>query len=68
MDEFEVQLEFTIKSDLNEAFGFYAILTKDEFREEDLTKSWLGYRTDYPGIGVYVIMNKTTKKWHVVTL
>lgn len=44
------------------------ILTRDDFREKDFETSWLGYRTDYPGVGVYVFKNNMNGKWYVMTL
>ena len=40
---------------MEDAFGFQIVLTKNEFRGEDFEKSWLGYRTDYLGIGIYIL-------------
>lgn len=56
MQEFEVQVEFTLNSDFN-PLGFSLHLLRDEFREEDFAQSTFGYRSDFHGIGLYVFRN-----------
>ena len=41
--EFEVDLEFTIQSELDEARGFMVLLTHQPMREEEMTDSHIGY-------------------------
>ena len=42
--EFEIQLEFTIRSDLDKARGFMTLLTQHEMQEDEFLDSVLGYR------------------------
>jgi len=57
MQEFEVQVEFTLNSDKNGSLGLSLHLMRDDFKEEDFSQSTFGYRSDFHGIGLYVFRN-----------
>jgi len=42
--DFEVDLEFTVRSDLDSARGFMVLLTQQEMLEEEFMESQIGYR------------------------
>ena len=68
-ENFEIELEFTIASDLNKSRGFMMMLTTTEIQETDIEQSHIGYKTDYEGIGVMVFRhNARENKWFVMTL
>lgn len=52
--DFEIDLEFTVKSELDEARGFMVLLTQQEMLEEEFMNSSIGYRQNYEGIAVYI--------------
>ena len=56
MQEFEVQVEFTLNSSPT-PLGFSLHLLRDEFKEEDFSQSTFGYRSDFHGICLYVFRN-----------
>ena len=66
--KFETQIEFSLASEQEDVFGFQVVFQESQFSEEDFTRSWLGYKTDYAGVGVYVFYNHMTRKWQVMTL
>jgi len=67
--EFEVDLEFTIRSSLDQARGFMVLLTQQPVTEDELMASHIGYRQDYEGIGVYVFRHPAREnKWFAMTL
>ena len=53
-DVFEIELEFTVASELNSSRGFMVMLSQNEFQEEEFSDSQIGYRTDFEGFSVYV--------------
>ena len=61
--EFEIDIEFTIRSDLDQSLGFMALLTQHEMYEDEF-QARLGYRQNYEGIGVYVFRHPhKDNKW-----
>ena len=57
--DFEIEMEFTMQSDLHESRGFMVFLTQHEVLEEEIEQHELGYRQNYEGTAVYVFRNPT---------
>ena len=67
--EFEVELEFTVQSELDKANGFMTLLTQHEMYEAEFTESVIGYRQNFEGIGVFVFRHPhRDNKWFAMTL
>jgi len=67
--DFEVDVEFTIQSELDSARGFMILLTQQEMLEHEFTESLIGYRQNYEGIAVYVFRHPHREnRWFVMTL
>ncbi len=67
--EFEIELEFKVWNELEEARGFMVLLTQQEMLVEEFMESHIGYRQDYEGIGVYVFRHPgKDNAWQVMTL
>ena len=67
--EFEVEVEFTIQSDLIKSRGFMILLTQQQMLEEEFTESTVGYRQDYEGTALYIFRHPHRENnWFAMTL
>ena len=67
--DFEIEVEFTIQSPLDQARGFMLLLTQQEMLEQEFEESTIGYRQNYEGAGVYVFRHPhKDNKWYAMLL
>lgn len=65
--DFEIEMEFTLQSQINLSRGFMLLLTQHEVLEEEIEASPIGYRQNYEGAAVYVFRNPTKNNvWQVM--
>ena len=66
---FEIELEYTVLSDLDLARGFMVLLTQHELTEEELDEEHIGIKQDFDGIVVFVFRHPNkNNKWFMMTL
>ena len=67
--EFEIEVEFTLQSELDKSRGFMIMLTQQEMLEEEFTESSIGYRQDYEGTVLYIFRHPHRENnWFAMTL
>jgi hypothetical protein len=53
-EEFEMDIEFTINSEIENARHLMIFFSRNEPSPKDFTASQIGYKTDYEGVGIYL--------------
>jgi hypothetical protein len=68
-EEFEMDIEFTINSDIENSRHLMIFFSRNEPNPKDFTASQIGYKTDYEGIGIYLFRHMAQEnKWYLMTV
>jgi len=66
--KYEVDVEFTMKSDEMRSHGLAVMLLGEEPKLPEEFDPAFGYRTDFKGLGVFLYRSEAKKTWHVVAV
>jgi len=68
-EEFEVDIEFTINSEIELSRHIMLFFSRNEPNPKDFFTYQLGYKTDYEGVGIFLFRHMSQdNKWYLMTM